>query len=455
MAVIVSQAQNEVADFRDKGLDIAVHRKRMVTEDLEEKFKDPKNPLRLVFVCAMWMTGFDAPSVSTIYLDKPMRNHTLMQTIARANRVWEEKVSGLIVDYVGVFRNLQRALAIYGAGNGSGVGAGETPVQDKAELVAALAATVAEVRALVTAQGIDPDAVILATGEAKLEGIRDATDALLAGDDVRKRFTDLANTVNRLFKAVLPDPAAQPFAPERALYLVLAERLNATDDEPEVGGVMQQVEGLLDTSVAAYGYVIRDGTSRLNLAQVDFDKLQAMFEHTPRKRTEAEKLRAALNSEVQRLTRLNKTRANYAAQLEDMIREYNAGSANVEAFFEELMRLGRDLSEEVKRALHEHLSEEELAVFDLIVHSGHVPSEGEREQIKAVARHLLARLKTNHLVLDWRKKQQARARVRQAIRKDLDELPDVFTTPVYEQSVTAVYAHIYESYRGEGESVYE
>ncbi|MGY2892843.1 type I restriction endonuclease subunit R [Deinococcus sp. UYEF24] len=456
MAVVISQAQNEVADFRDKGLDIAPHRTRMVKEDLEEKFKDPRNPLRLVFVCAMWMTGFDAPSVSTIYLDKPMRNHTLMQTIARANRVWEEKVSGLIVDYVGVFRNLQRALAIYGAGNGSGVGAGETPVRDKDELVAALSAMVAETRALVTAHGIDPDAVISASGEAKLERIRDATDALLAGDDVKKRFTDLSNTVNRLFKAVLPDPAAQTFAAERALYLVLAERLNLTDDdEPEVGGVMQQVEGLLDTSVAAYGYVIRDGTNRLNLAQVDFDKLQAMFEHTPRKRTEAEKLRAALNGEVQRLTRLNKTRVNYAEQLQAMIQEYNAGSANVETFFEELMRLGRDLSEEVKRALREHLSEEELAVFDLISLSEAALSDAELEQIKAVARGLLASLKADRLVLDWRKKQQARARVRQAIRQGLDGLPEAFSKPGYDQAVTAVYAHVYESYKGEGESVYE
>ena len=409
----------------------------------------------MVFVCAMWMTGFDAPSVSTIYLDKPMRNHTLMQTIARANRVWEEKVSGLIVDYVGVFRNLQRALAIYGAGNGSGVGAGETPVRDKEELVVVLAATVAETRALVTAHGVDPDAVISASGEAKLGLLKDATDALLAGDDVRKRFTDLSNTVNRLFKAVLPDPEAQTFAAERALYLVLAERLRNQEDEPEVGGVMQQVEGLLDTSVAAYGYVIRDGTNRLNLAQVDFDKLKALFEHTPRKRTEAEKLRAALNGEVQRLTRLNKTRVNYAEQLQAMIQEYNAGSANVEAFFEELMRLGRDLSEEVKRALREHLSEEELAVFDLISVVAPELSEADREQIKTVARGLLTRLKSNGLVLDWRKKQQARARVRQAIRQGLDDLPEGFAQPNYDQAVNAVYAHVYESYRGEGESVYE
>ena len=135
MAVVVSSSQNEIEEMNAKGLNIAPHRKRMVSEDLETKFKDPDDPFRIVFVCAMWMTGFDAPSCSTLYLDKPMRNHTLMQTIARANRVFKEKVNGLVVDYVGVFRNLEKALAIYGAGSGAG---GDSPVKDKAALVALL-----------------------------------------------------------------------------------------------------------------------------------------------------------------------------------------------------------------------------------------------------------------------------------------------------------------------------
>src|SRR2546421_12590686 len=138
MAVVVSQEQNEVKKFREKGLDILPHRRRMVREQLDEKFKDPDNPLRIVFVCAMWMTGFDVPSCSTIYLDKPMRNHTLMQTIARANRVFRDKTNGLIVDYVGVFRDLEKALAIYGTGPGGEKHGGESPVEDKEKLRATL-----------------------------------------------------------------------------------------------------------------------------------------------------------------------------------------------------------------------------------------------------------------------------------------------------------------------------
>ncbi len=456
MAVVVSQAQNEIADFKAKGLDILPHRQRMVKEDLESKFKNAGDPLRLVFVCAMWMTGFDAPSVSTIYLDKPMRNHTLMQTIARANRVWEEKVSGLIVDYVGVFRNLQKALAVYGTGPGNKEGGGtDTPVRDKRELLAALEASIREAELIVTGLGIDPHSIIAARGEDKLELIRDATDALLAGDEVRKRFKDTARTVSRLFKAALPDPAAQPYAPERALYRVLADRLEEDEsDDPELEGVMHQVEELLDESVAAYGYVIRDGISRMDLSQVDFEKLQEKFLRSSRKRTEAEKLRAALNGEVQRLTRQNKTRVNYAARLEAMIQEYNSGSSNIEAFFAELMRLGRDLSEEAKRALRENLTEEELAVFDQITAVDTPLSESEREAVKAVARSLLAKLKADRLVLDWRKKQQTRAMVRQAIRHELDALPEQYDQQEFDAAVTAVYAHVYEAYRSRTEHIY-
>jgi len=143
MAVVVSPGQNEIANLAAKGLDITPHRARMNGEPLDEHFKDPAHPLRLVFVVAMWMTGFDAPSCSTIYLDRPMRNHSLMQTIARANRVFPDKDNGLIVDYIGVFRDLEKALAIYGAANAeAGV---DSPVQDKAALLAALADAVAAV----------------------------------------------------------------------------------------------------------------------------------------------------------------------------------------------------------------------------------------------------------------------------------------------------------------------
>ena len=159
MAVVVSQSQNEVEDLRARGVEIAPHRLRMVRQDLDTKFKDERDPLRIVFLCAMWITGFDVPSCSTIYLDKPMCNHTLMQTIARANRVFGDKQNGLIVDYIGVFRNLQQALAIYGSAAGGGVQSGEMPVEAKAALVEDLRQAIAEATAFCAAQNVNLSAL--------------------------------------------------------------------------------------------------------------------------------------------------------------------------------------------------------------------------------------------------------------------------------------------------------
>lgn len=155
MAVIVSPGQNEISQMQALGLDIEPHRKRMNDSQpgLDERFKDTEDPLRLVFVCAMWLTGFDAPSCSTVYLDKPMRNHTLMQTIARANRIFPGKHSGVIVDYANVFASLEKALAIYGAGKD-----GKKPVKDKKQLVEELRASVADASVFCLTHGVSlPD----------------------------------------------------------------------------------------------------------------------------------------------------------------------------------------------------------------------------------------------------------------------------------------------------------
>jgi type I restriction enzyme R subunit len=169
MAVVVSQGQNEVEDLKAKGLDIVPHRQRMLKESLDEKFKDPDSPFRLVFVCAMWITGFDVPTCSTIYLDKPMRAHTLMQTIARANRVAPGKESGLIVDYVGIFRALQSALATYAkpviGGEGGGTGG---PILDKAELVAALQSALNEAASFAQVRGVTLQTIATAQGFARI-----------------------------------------------------------------------------------------------------------------------------------------------------------------------------------------------------------------------------------------------------------------------------------------------
>jgi type I restriction enzyme R subunit len=459
MAVVVSSSQNEVAEMKKKGVDILPHRQRMVKEDLDTKFKDPDDLFRLVFVCAMWMTGFDVPSCSAIYLDKPMRNHTLMQTIARANRVFKDKVNGLIVDYVGVFRNLQRALAIYGSGSGGGVKPGEEPVKEKAELVAMLKTAIAQTVQFLKEVGVEVEPIIAAKGFERVKFLDEAVDAVLVNDTTKKRFINLSNTVNRIYKAILPDPEANEFVPVCALFRAIQLKIEALQPEADVSGVMEKVEDLLDESITAKGYVIREpvtpyGKKKLiDLSEIDFKALKKEFVKE-RRRIEIEKLRGAINSFLEKMVRLNKTRVDYLEKFQQMIDEYNQGAANLEEFFERLLKFVKELQEEEKRGVSEGLSEEELAVFDLITKPEMKLTKKEEGQVKKVARELLQTLKRERLVLDWRKTQATRAAVRVAVEDKLDELPVVFTREIYTQKCNAVYQHIFESYYGEGRSVY-
>ena len=454
MAVVVSQGQNEIHEMSEKGLDIRPHRKRIVEEDLDTKFKDPDDPFRLVFVCAMWMTGFDVPSCSTLYLDKPMFNHTLMQTIARANRVYRDKVSGLIVDYAGVFRNLERALAIYGAGGG------DKPVQDKAELVAALRHVLGETWVLCQEQGGDLAAIQTADGFDRVGLLDDAVESLVASEEIKSRYLDMANTVQRLYKAVLPDPGAHEFAADVTPIKVIADKIRALPPPPDISMVMQPVEGLLDRSVATQGYVIREGGTTdgdehlIDLSAFDFEALAEKFK-IGRKRTINEQFKGTVAQKLMAMVRLNRTRMDYLERFQAMIDAYNAGSLNAEEFFQQLMAFAKSLNEEEQRGVGEQLDEEELALFDLLTKPQIDLSDSDRDKVKATARGLLATLKEGKLVLDWRKRQQSRAEVRVTIEKLLDQgLPRAYTPELFEQKTTAVFQHVYDSYYGAGRSVY-
>ncbi|MGI8985007.1 MAG: HsdR family type I site-specific deoxyribonuclease [Acidimicrobiales bacterium] len=460
MAVVVSQGQNEIKELAAKGLDILPHRARMLRQDLAEDFKDGTNPLRLVFVCAMWMTGFDAPSVSTIYLDRPMRNHTLMQTIARANRVFPDKENGLIVDYIGVFRDLERALAIYGAANAE---AGlDSPIQDKSELLAALADAVAAVADLCERYDVDLDELRAASGFAFI-ALRDfAVEALLADDDVRAEFLAAAGRARKLFKAVLPDPAASTHQATVAVIRVLAERITEVSRSPmaDIEAVTDAVDKLLDRSVGAEEYVIRAAAQGIepdpliDLSKIDFDALSARF--AGRKRAETDRLASLLRDRAVSAARRNPTRYDLVERIEELIAEYNAGSVNIDEYLRRLVSLSHDLSDEERRVVVEDLTEEELAVFDLLTQPEPALDDAQRATVKASAKHLLAHLH-DKLVLDWRRKAATMASVRTGIRDILDaELPaDPYPPELFDTKVQAVFDHIVSAYGDDGTNVYE
>jgi type I restriction enzyme R subunit len=455
MAVVISQSQNEVLEFEKKGLEILPHRKRIVNEDLESKFKDPKDPLRMVFVCSMWITGFDVPSCSTIYLDKPMKNHTLMQTIARANRVFPQKVNGLIVDYVGVFRNLQKALAIYGSGSGGGIDEGDTPVRNKEELVNLLKQAIKETKEFCDDKKIDLNRIQEAQGLEKVGLLDEAVEAILDSDESKRKYLSLALNVNRLYKAILPDPDADEYNPIRTLFVIIAEKIRNLTPAADISEVMGAIETLLDDSIHAESYVIEPLPEEhlIDLNKIDFDKLRAIL-GKKQKRTATEQLRGAIDRKLKQMISRNRTRMDFLDKFQRMIEEYNSGAYNVEVFFERLIKFARELDEEEKRAMKENLTEEELAVFDLLTKPAMELSDKEVQQVKKVAGDLLENLKQEKIVLDWRKRQQSRAMVKLCIEEVLDQLPRVYTKELYEQKCDLVYQHVYDSYYGVGQSVY-
>lgn len=456
MAVVISSSQNEEDAFNKKGLTIKPHRQRLVKEKpgLDVKFKDASNPLRIVFVCAMWMTGFDAPSCSTIYLDKPMRNHTLMQTIARANRVFGEKVNGLIVDYIGVFRDLQKALAIYGSASGGGVEAGDTPVQSKEALVEELRNAIAETQKFCSDRGINFDQIQTTTQAfARTKLWNDAVEAILVNDDSKQRYLALTQNVTKLYKAILPDPAAGEFNPTLYAFGEITKRIKNLASPVDISEVKAAVEEILDESIGTLKYVIPESNQLIDLSQIDFDALKAQFD-TGYKHTEAEKLKGAIANQLIQMVRLNKSRMNYLDKFQQMIDEYNAGSCNVETFFTELVEFAQELKVEDFRAIAENLEEEELAIVDLLTKPDITLTEKEKLEVKRVAKELLETLKQEKLVLDWRRRQQSKAAVKVAIEEILDQLPESYLTEVYERKCEEVYQHVYESYSGAGRSIY-
>jgi type I restriction enzyme R subunit len=453
MAVVISQSQNEIAEMAERGIDIKPHRKRIVEEDLEDKFKDPEDPLRLVFVCSMWTTGFDVPSLSTVYLDKPLRNHTLMQTITRANRVFPEKNSGLIVAYVDVFRNLQKALAIYAIGGKAGL----VPVEEKGALVDALRSAADDLRAFCASREVDIDALGKQKGFELVAAGRRTVEMLMIDDEEKVAFLSRASLVNRLYKAILPDARANEFSRVRAVTKFLADAIAEYTERPDVSGVMGRVEQLLDESIAANEYLIpkSEADALFDLADVDWDGLEEAFKQG-RPRTAAQRLRSLLSAQIAALVRLNPMRVDLVERFEKLVADYNAGSMNVEVFFQELLVFKKTLSEEEARALSEGLDEEHLAVFDLLMRPAPDLSEAEKTQVKKVADELLLTLKHGKLVLDWRKQQATRAAVRVAIEETLDGgLPNAFTRQIYAQKCDAVYQHVFDSYWDDGHSVYE
>lgn len=287
--------------------------------------------------------------------------------------------------------------------------------------------------------------------------IDDAIEAFLATEADKKHYLQLASRVARLFKAILPDPLANELAPLAVLVSYLAAKIHAETDPPDISAVMSDVEDLLNDSIATEGYRIGPASNPealVNLSEIDFAALQAKFAQG-HKRTEAEKLKRLIAGRLAQMLSVNSSRIDLAEKFQKLIDEYNAGSRNIESFFAGLKDFVGTLTTEEQRAIAEGLTEEELAIFDILTKPEPVLPKAEEAEVKKVCRELLATLTREKLVLDWREKQQAKAAVMQTLKVELRRLPVQYTKDVRAEKMARAYAHVYDHYYGGGQSAFD
>jgi type I restriction enzyme R subunit len=445
MAVMVSlgQNQNEIADMEAFEIDMRPIRDRILHGELEDKFKKADSNLRIVFVCAMWMTGFDVPNLSTIYLDKPLKNHTLMQTIARANRVAEGKTNGLIVDYIGVFRNIERALALYAA-NGE---KDSDIIRSKEQLVEDLKKALDNAKSYLDNIKIDIEELLKATPEEQILLLEKFANIILGLPKQKNDFLNLSSDLQSAYRAVLPDPQAEDYYKEVMAVRVIASRVRDVGTQSvDVSHVEKDLEDLLDRSIQAGEYVIPQHKRLKDLSQLNADALAKFFAGLENKNVQAESLCTELEQKITEMVKRNKKRASFMDRLNVIIEDYNSGAHDVDQYFDDLIELAKSLDEEEQRAVKEGLSEEELAIFDLLLKDKLNPDEVEK--VRAVAKELLAKLKAERLVDAWREFEPLRAGVRMTISDILyAELPESkYTQDDCENKKTEVYNFVYEHY---------
>lgn len=450
MAVMVSQSQNEIADLEPFEIDMRPIRARINTGNLEEEFKKPDSNLRIVFVCAMWLTGFDVPNLSTLYLDKPLKNHTLMQTIARANRVAPGKTNGLIVDYIGVFRNIEKALALYAATNDGD----DEIIRSKEELLADLRTALDVSKKFLDEIGVDLAKVIAASAEEKLLLIEHAANAVLVDNVKKKKFLNLAADVQCAYRAILPNPDAEDFYIEVTAIRVIGSRVRDVGmASVDVSQVKKDLENLLDRSIQAGEYVIPHRKRLRDLSALDADALHGFFAKLDNKNLQVESLSAELKEKIEEMVRKNRKRAKFMDRLQKLLKEYNSGAHDIDQLLNDLMDLAKDLTEEEGRAVQEGLSEDELAIFDLLRKENLDPDEVT--QVRSVAKDLLEQLRPK-LVPGWKDFEPLRSGVKITISNVLfPKLPEqAYTDKDCEVKTQMVYFHVYDNYVDEKVNVY-
>ena len=454
--IIISEAQNEVGDFKKWGFDIIPHRALMKQGfetadgqrvDVETAFKDPVHSFRIAIVCAMWLTGFDVECLSTLYIDKPMKAHSLMQAIARANRVYPGKDFGLIVDYNGMLKSLREALAQYALGDdGDGDEEIVVPIEERVQaLIEAIEATETHLLGL----GFNPATLVGSTGFARIKGLKNAVEAVYSSDEAKRTFEVLARQVFVRFKALLMEPSAFAFAERHDNIEAIYKKLTERRDTADVTELLKELHRIVNEAIRTQvpGDDQAEGLT-FDLSQIDMDKLRDEFsKKVQHKATALQDVRNIVEQKLAEMLVRNPSRMDYQQKYEEIVADYNREKdrVTVEETFRRLMELMDELDAEQKRAVEEALSEDELALFDLLKKDD--LAKADRERVKQASRNLLAHIEERLSDLNrfW-EKEQTKAEVEVFIHDEVyTSLPTPpFTSEEKKSAAAQVYAHVWQ-----------
>ncbi|HRO09682.1 MAG TPA: type I restriction endonuclease subunit R [Saprospiraceae bacterium] len=470
ICVVVSSEQNEIQKFQKWNLDIEPHREKMNTQDLETRFKDEDDPFRFVIVCAMWITGFDVPTLSTLYLDKPLKSHTLMQAIARANRISEGKNNGLIVDYIETYTALLDALAIYGSGGEDGEGGGgekpEPPVKPKEELIKQLEEAIEATETFLQDEvNFDLEELIKADGLHKLAAMEKAVNAVYTNDETKRKFQVLAREVFKKYKALQPDKVLNQYATRKNAIDVIYTAIEDNIESADVADIMRKIQNVVDESIenmvaeplpspAGRGA----GGEGIDLSGLDFDLLEQYFLKTKNKNAAVQSLKDKVEKQLKRMVERNPLTVDYYKRYQEIIEEYNRGKDEViiKETFRKLIELVNSYSEEEADTKREGLTDEQKAIFDILRH-GKKLEEKEKNEIKKISIELLEELKQEKLKVEqWADKSVTAAAVFNTVSKTLFEtLPyPTYQIDDIDLKTNLVYEHLKHQYFGGGMSIY-
>ena len=450
MAVVISQEQNEVQTFRKWGLDIGYHRSKMERRELDKEFKDSKNPLRVVFVCAMWLTGFDVKCLSCLYLDKPLQAHTLMQTIARANRVSEGKSNGLIVDYIGIVKALRKALADYTANLGSS--GGDDPTIDKDKLIERIMEDISDAKAFLAEHDFDLQTLIDAGGFAKLALLQDAANAVCGSIEDKKTFTTYASELIRLMKytdrADVVGNTRKEYEAIAAIYAELQKKRKHVDTTDLMIEINEIISEYVKIDHPEGGGIVE--SRKFDISAIDFDLLRREFAKVRNKNLVLRDLEEVIQQKLAALLFSNPDRIDYYERYQQIIQDYNTEQdrATIEKTFMELMALANQMNEEEQRYVREGFdSDEELSLYDMLFRED--LSKAEIRKVKAVAAELLRKIKVKIAEYDhWTDKQETKAAVDNLIRDTLwAELPACYDEASISQYRQQIYEFVFTRYK--------